>query len=103
MEFERGLTLLTTTNAAEVPMLASVNGQPEPRRFLLKATYDEGIVSTLHLKTFPSSLPCPPSPHLTTEQIHNFNHPASTPATSPALHDDRRTIRVISGRNGSKY
>ena len=103
MEFERVITLLTTTDAAEVPVLASVKGQPEPRRFLLKATYAEGFVSTLHLQTFPSSLPCPPSPHLTDQERHHFDHPASAPATSPALHEHRRTIRVISGRSGSKY
>ena len=85
MEFQRAVALLSTTDAAEVPVLASVYGQPEPRRFVLKKTFVEPSYTTLHLQTYPSTLPCPLSPYLTSTQRHHFNHPATAPATTPIV------------------
>ena len=102
MEFQRAVALLSTTDAAEVPVLASVYGQPEPRRFVLKKTFVEPSYTTLHLQTYPSTLPCPLSPYLTSTQRHHFNHPATAPATSP-IADLHRTIWVLSGPSGRKY
>ena len=102
MEFERAVNLLVITATAEVPVLASVYGQPEPWRFLLKRTSVEGKWTTLHLTTYAAALPCPLSPHITSQQRHNFNNPSSAPATSP-IHDTYRTIRVLSGRSGRNY
>ena len=102
MEFERALRLLAYTNAAEVPVLASVHDQPGPRRFLLRKTFEEAKLTTMHLQSFPSTLPCPHSPHLTSLERHRFNNPATAPATTPVC-DLYRTIRVMSGRSGRKY
>ena len=101
MDFQSAVGLLLRADAAEVPVLASVIGQPEPRRFLLKRTFVEGNWTTLHLTTYAATLPCPMSPHLTSYQRHNFNNPASAPATSP-INDSYRTVRVLSGPRGTK-
>ena len=99
MEFERALNLLATTTTAEVPVLASVYGQPEPRRFVLMRTYSEGGITTLHLKSFPSTLSCPPSSLLSPYQVFLFDHPSSAPATSP-IQDLPRTVRVFHRARG---
>ena len=99
MEFERALVLLSKTKNAEVPVLASVYGQPEPRRFVLMKTFAEGSVTTLHLKSFPSTLSCPPSSLLSPYEMYLFDHPSSAPATSP-IHDPRRTVRVFHRARG---
>ena len=102
MEFERAINLLETSDATEVPVLASTERLGEPRRFLLTKTFTERGCSTLHLRTYPATLPCPPSPHLTPGQIYFFNHPATALATTP-ISDLYRTVRVLSGRSGRKY
>ena len=102
MEFERAINILDSTDAAEVPVLASTERLAEPRRFLLTKTFTTRRCCTLHLRSYPSTLQCPPSPLLTPSQIHFFNHPATALATTP-ISDLNRTIRVLSGRSGRKF
>ena len=94
MDFERAMKLLLTSKAAEVPVLASTTDQSVPQRYILRQTYSEGGLTTLHLQTFPSTLSCPLSSHLTSHERHFFNNPSSAPATSP-IHDLHRTVRVF--------
>ena len=94
MDFERAVILLAKTDATEVPVMASVYGQPEPGRFLMRKTFTENRISTLHLQTFPSTLPCPLSPYVTSQERHHFNQPATAPATSP-INSNHRTVRVF--------
>ena len=97
MEFERAIKLLSSSDVAEVPVLASTEAGPQ--RFILKKTFREGGITTLHIQTHLPNLPCPLSAHITATQRRHFNNPKSAPATS-TINDLCRTVRVFDRPHG---